>query len=614
MPANELETPYLDTLDDFFLGIDTDGALELWNSAVVEVTGHTDADLADMSTADLLAEPAAGRLIDTIADLAADEKTTVEADLLTAADEQLPFEFTVQSGPDDRPVAVVVIGRELSTQREAERDRQGILDRMGDAFFTVDADWRVTYTNRQGAELLARAMDHDSRTTTLEGRDLWENIPEAVDTTFYEAFHRAMETGEAVSLEDHYEPLDAWYEVRAFRSETGLSVYVRDVSERYRQQDQLEHREAVLKELHRITADRDRSFTDQVEALLALGRREFDTEYGSLSDIQGEDYLFEVVDTADKSISAGDVVPLEATNCELAASREETIVLGDISRDAPDETDRAEYTDWGISCYVGAPVYDNDGVYGTFCFYDGEPRTEQFSNWEVTLVDLMSRWVTYELQRRQVTDQLQDQNDELERFTGIVSHDLRNPLAALEGWLEMAEETGDPDHFARCYDNIQRMEALIDDLLTLARTGAEIDDVQQVALGTLAEQAWGSAETAAATLSTETGRRIRADESRLQQLLENLFRNAVKHGGDAVTVTVGGIDDGFYIADDGPGIPADERNTVFEAGHTSDPHGTGFGLTIVEEIVEAHGWTVRIVESDTGGARFEITGVESITE
>jgi len=72
------------------------------------------------------------------------------------------------------------------------------------------------------------------------------------------------------------------------------------------------------------------------------------------------------------------------------------------------------YTDWGISCYIGGPVFVNDEVYGTFCFYDTEPRDTQFSGWEVTLVDLMSRWVSYELQRKQATDQLQQQNERLE--------------------------------------------------------------------------------------------------------------------------------------------------------------------------------------------------------
>lgn len=105
---------------------------------------------------------------------------------------------------------------------------------------------------------------------------------------------------------------------------------------------------------------------------------------------------------------------------------------------------------------------------------------------------------------------------------------------------------------------------------------------------------------------------VRADPSRLQQLVENLVRNAVEHGGDDVTVTIGETDDGdgFYIADDGTGIPETMRAQVFQNGFSTIADGTGFGLAIVKEIADAHGWTMEVTESQSGGARFEITGVE----
>jgi signal transduction histidine kinase len=80
-----------------------------------------------------------------------------------------------------------------------------------------------------------------------------------------------------------------------------------------------------------------------------------------------------------------------------------------------------------------------------------------------------------------------------------------------------------------------------------------------------------------------------------------------------VTVTVGDLDRGFYIEDDGPGIPETDREKVFEAGHTTSADGTGFGLSIVKEIVEAHDWEIRITDGTDGGARFEVTGVEIAT-
>jgi signal transduction histidine kinase len=81
-----------------------------------------------------------------------------------------------------------------------------------------------------------------------------------------------------------------------------------------------------------------------------------------------------------------------------------------------------------------------------------------------------------------------------------------------------------------------------------------------------------------------------------------------------VTVRVGDLGDGFYVADDGPGIPADRREDVFEPGYSTARDGTGFGLSIVRELADLHGWTVRATESESGGVRFEITGVEVVTE
>jgi signal transduction histidine kinase len=77
-----------------------------------------------------------------------------------------------------------------------------------------------------------------------------------------------------------------------------------------------------------------------------------------------------------------------------------------------------------------------------------------------------------------------------------------------------------------------------------------------------------------------------------------------------VTVTVGDLDGGFYVADDGPGIPPDERDDIFDAGYSTSVEGTGFGLNIVQRIADAHDWSVDVTESQSGGARFEITGVD----
>lgn len=523
----------------------------------------------------------------------------------------------VESRGSPEPVSelggYVIDSHSIEKRKEAQKARSDILDRMTDGFFAVDRDWHITYINDAGREILGEAMGYDPETAVFEGRHLWKEIPEAVGTTFYNKYHQALKKQTPITFEEYYEPLDAWLSVRTFPSDHGLSIYFRDITDRKHREQTLEHRQGVLREIHTLTANRDTSFTEKIQALLALGRDELGTDYGSLSHIDDDEYIFEVVDTDRDDISAGDVVPVEATNCERVATETETLVAGDVERDAPEETDRAGYTEWGIACYLGAPVIVNGEVYGTFCFYDTEPRERQFDDWEVTIVDLLAHWASYELQREQTTQQLTEQNRRLERFSSIVSHDLRNPLNVFEGRLELARETGDDEHFDAAERAIDRMQQLIEDLLSLTRAEMELEETEAVTLGSLAEECWQLVATDDATLDVtgDVDEEFFADRSRVKQLLENLLRNAIEHGGDDVQIRVGSSPDGFFVEDNGPGIPPESRGDIFGWEYSTQDGGTGLGLSIVRSIAQAHGWQVSVTDGEDGGARFEVTGIRS---
>ncbi|WP_096393791.1 ATP-binding protein [Halorubrum trapanicum] len=213
-------------------------------------------------------------------------------------------------------------------------------------------------------------------------------------------------------------------------------------------------------------------------------------------------------------------------------------------------------------------------------------------------------------ERKRREEELRENNERLEEFASIVSHDLRNPLNVAQGRLDLAREEHDSDHLDAVADAHERMETLIEDLLTLARDGEGVEDPERVQLREFAETCWEGVETASASLRVETDRAISADRSRLRQLFENLLRNSVEHTGKDVTVTVGDLDGGFYVADDGPGIPESDRERVFETGYSTSDDGTGFGLEIVATVAAAHGWDVRVADAADGGARFEFTGVD----
>jgi PAS domain S-box-containing protein len=263
----------------------------------------------------------------------------------------------------------------------------------------------------------------------------------------------------------------------------------------------------------------------------------------------------------------------------------------------------------------------------------------------------VARDVTSEVERKR---ELERQNDRLERFASFVSHDLRNPLMLAQNATRSALERYDGDEdLLDADDSLDRMSRLIEDVLALVREGQTVENPDPVRVESAVQTAWNAFETDAATVELDDDLpMIRSDEDRLVRVFENCFRNAVEHGstsprsqahedavehgstsphsharedavehgaaGDpstgesGVTIRVGPLEDGFYVEDDGPGIPEPEREDVFDRGYTTAEDGTGFGLNIVKSIADAHGWSVEACEGEEGGARFEITDVETV--
>ena len=201
---------------------------------------------------------------------------------------------------------------------------------------------------------------------------------------------------------------------------------------------------------------------------------------------------------------------------------------------------------------------------------------------------------------------LEAENDRLEGFARTVSHDLRNPLEVAQSRLMAARETGDDIHFEKAEAAHTRIKELVEDVLSLARSGRTISGTDSVDLTAVVTDAWASVDAESARLLMEDALgTVTADRERLRTLFENLFRNSIEHVGADVTISVASTDAGFVVADDGPGIPPDRRDEVFEAGVSTGNGTTGLGLSIVNEIAVAHGWTVSLTDSPDGGAQFE---------
>ncbi|WP_435066715.1 sensor histidine kinase [Haloplanus sp. C73] len=202
------------------------------------------------------------------------------------------------------------------------------------------------------------------------------------------------------------------------------------------------------------------------------------------------------------------------------------------------------------------------------------------------------------------------------QVSSVISHDLRNPLDVAKAHLRAARETGDAEHFETVADAHDRMERIIRDVLTMTRAQTPLEPSDEVPIEVAVAEAWESVDTRGATLDVQSGLpTVTADPEQVRRLFENLFRNAVEHGPaggeeaanrETVTLTVGALEDGFYVTDDGTGIPPDETEVVFERGYSTRDDGTGLGLAIIDRIVTAHGWEIALTTPADGGARFEI--------
>lgn len=438
--------------------------------------------------------------------------------------------------------------------------REQIIERVTDAIVEVDSDWRFTLVNEQAEDLYEMSEE------SLLGRDFWDVFEEAKDTRFEKEYQQVMETREPTSFVEYFSQLDGWFDIEAYPKQGGgIAFYFIEVTE-YREREQ--------------ELEAERTFIS--EALDTLDDAFF--VVGTNGELQRwNKRVTEVTGYSEAELSEMNVIHIFPEN-------EREVIANAIKTTLETGFDRVEA--------------DIRTANGTRIPYEFAARCLTDSEGEVLGIAGIGRDISERKQREK----------QLEMFASVVSHDLRNPLSVAEGYVELAQEERDSDYLDRVARAHDRMHALIENLLTLAREGEEVGDTEPVDLASLTKTCWENIATAEATLRIDIDRPIRADQSRSQELLENLIRNAVEHGGDDVTVTVGELENGFYVDDNGPGISENERDDVFNAGYTTAKDGTGFGLSIVKQIADAHDWKVRVIDGSNGGACFEITGVEFAAE
>ncbi|MGP3535333.1 sensor histidine kinase [Microbacterium sp. RD1] len=274
-----------------------------------------------------------------------------------------------------------------------------------------------------------------------------------------------------------------------------------------------------------------------------------------------------------------------------------------------------------VRFYASSPLITPTGVpIGTLCVFDEQPG--ELTADKSAGLQLLAGQVVDVLELRRISRELGEANSQLEHFAGQVSHDLRNPLTALAGFIELAADSPELANapraayaLARAESAASRMARMISDLLDYARIGGAAVRTEEIEVARVVEAVREDLDAAlqqtGAAVTVHGAARVEADETLLRVLLQNLIANAIKFTDASgrrpdVRVRTDELFGGWRLTveDNGPGIPPAQRERVFELmerAADADVPGLGIGLSTCRRIAEAHGGRIGIETSTLGG-------------
>ncbi|SDJ44560.1 PAS domain S-box-containing protein [Halovenus aranensis] len=495
--------------------------------------------------------------------------------------------------------------------RERTREYRMLVEKTPVPLLVVGEDHQIRYVNHHAVDTFGAEEEAD-----LIGKDVSTFVP-AEDTAAHDRLDAAIDDREPAEFTEH-EFLDIEGNTRhgrgsvvpvTFGGRPAIQVVISDITERKRQERRVKRHQEQITQLHEIGVEVAgcESKQEVYELMVDAAESILDLDLCIVDSVEDGQL---VARATSSGLTEYEEAPVEEAGIAGKAYRTGESYLVNDSDDHPAADPVGEF-----ESAITVPIED----FGVF--QATATDSDSFDERDIELLELLVGHVREALVRldqekrlREQRDRLRRENERLDQFASIVSHDIRNPLNVAQLRLDLARDEVDSDHLGAVADSIDRIETLTEDLLSLARMGETITDSAPVDLEGVVSGCWDNVDTADATLSVVEGTRIEADETRLQQLVENLFRNAVEHGGKDVTVRVGLLSggDGFYVEDDGEGMSPEARERAFDTDFSTRDEGTGFGLAIVSRIAEAHGWCVTATAGDDGGARFEFRGVETV--
>jgi PAS domain S-box-containing protein len=275
--------------------------------------------------------------------------------------------------------------RKLANDQLNKVSRQviNILESTSDAYIAVDSRWHVTYLNRQAEELLSR-----SRASMMD-KNLWDEIPE-LSSFFYKKIQQSMSSGKHSKMEGYYPPQDKWFEVNVHPTQSGMSIYFHNITERKTIEKQKSEHAEHIRALYQVSSQSGLTINDQITEMLKVGKELLGMEVGRVSQIDQKsntNRIYSVTEMNPLGLEPGQEARLNETLCSIIAQKDEPVAI-----DSVDEGEWAKYApkvNPRIKSYIGAPLRVNGKRFGTICFTDHAPRVNRFNAMDIDLVKLI---------------------------------------------------------------------------------------------------------------------------------------------------------------------------------------------------------------------------------
>ena len=598
----------IETVEDIVFVVDPDCRLRHWSGSLEALTGYSTESLSGMSLLELV--PASEREEFRSRFHAAVDGSTIDTSTRfeTATGASVPIRYTATQL--DRPTGeglLCGIIRDVSAEREhgqtlrRQTERFELLRKHLDEVVWIRAgdNNRIVFVSEAYTAIWDRPK-----------QELYDDTGRFFDSIHHKDHDRVRAAFENVTdggIDLEYRIVRPNGEIRWIH-DTAKSVYnevegsnqlvgiARDITHRKRREDQLNALHEVTQSLieaetRSAVADIAVNAADRVLGFDKVGLHLYDEQTDTLEPIAYTPALRRTLGSPPPAFDRGEGLVWEAYETGIAVYYD----------DLTTESERyREETPFRKELHV--PL----GTYGVMVF--ATTSEDAFSHGERSLAELLGANIRSTLRSIEREELIATQRDRLDELLGVISHDIRNPLNVARGRAELTAETGDTSHIDPVITALERVEELTDSLLSMAGKSGAASEQTPVDLDACADAAWEMIDTPAATIAIDDGLpTVTGNESQLQQLFENLFSNAVRHAGPDVSIIVAPTDDGFCIADDGPGVDPDERDQIFEMDYSTDAEGTGFGLLIVQQVIDSHGWSIAVEAADAGGARFTVT-------